>query len=45
MGHLDDTQTALKPLTIIEKIEIHFYNHLGLAGSFKMISRPNRNAH
>ena len=27
MGRLDDIQTALKPLKISEKIEIHFYDH------------------
>ena len=27
-----------------EKIEIHFYNPLGLAESFKMINQPDQNA-
>ena len=31
MGHLDDSQTALKSFRKSEKIEIHFYDHLGLA--------------
>ena len=40
-GCLDDIQTALKPLRISEKIEIHFYDHFGLAESFKTINRPS----
>ena len=30
-----DIQSALKPLKKIENFEIKFYNHLGLAESFK----------
>ena len=41
MGYFDDIQTALKPIRKTEKMEIPFYEHLGLAESFK---KMNRNA-
>ena len=40
MGHLDDIQSALKPLKKLEKIEIHFMIILGLAELLKTMNQP-----
>ena len=41
MGHLDDIQTALKPLKKSKKFEIHFHDHFfELAKSLKTMNRP-----
>ena len=40
-GRLNDIQTALKPFKKSKKIEIHFYDHLGLAESFKTMNRSD----
>ena len=46
MGHLDDIQTALKPLKQIEKKCIYiFITILGLTESFKTMNRPNPARH
>ena len=42
MGHLDDIQTALKPLKKSEKIEINLYDRLRLDKSFKTMNHPTR---
>ena len=41
MGHLDDIQTALKPLKKRKRLNYIFMTILGLAQYFKTMNRPD----